>query len=176
MTEDEAATIAADLAAVVRSAQPAKIGQAFDALATLDACRIVRLARHVLDETDLRTLTHPGASAEEREHRATMDVFYGSMFAYFDANEDEIDASVEHDVPGWIEANVPALVSSNLRRMEAALPEQRNAHRNLVAFHQLVDLSAFEAQQNRLLQAAWADIESDVRARLAALGNEPPVR
>ena len=105
-----------------------------------------------------------------------MDVFYASMLAYLTANTDDIDESVEHDVPSWIEANAPALATTNLKRMEAALPDEPNMHRALVAFHQLVDMEAFEAQQNRLLQDAWADIEADIRVRLVAAAHVPPVR
>lgn len=175
MTEDEATAIAADLAGAVLSARHGRVGEAFAALASLDGYRIIRLARQVLDETDLATLADPDATPEEREHRAAMDVFHGSLFAYLSAHAEGIDESVEHDVPSWIEANAPALMSANLKRMEAALPaDEPNPHRTLVEFHQRVDLDAFEAEQNRVLQTAWAEIETSIRARLAAGGSAPP--
>ena len=175
LTEDEATAIAANLAGAVRSTQPGTIRRAFTALASLDGYRIARLAMDVLDETDLATVAQPGASAAERAHRAAMDVFYGSLYAYLSTHADGVDQSVEHDVPSWIEANAPALMSANLARMEAALPDAgAQRHRTLVEFHQRIDLDACESEQNRILQATWGHIEAAIAVRLGAAGNEAP--
>jgi hypothetical protein len=172
MTYDQATAVAADIGRAVLSPQPRTVREAFDALAFLDGYRIAQRARSILDGAVSDALADAGSDGADRLHRARMDVFYGSVFEYLEEKTADIEPSVEHDVPTWIEANALAVASANLKIMEAALPaHERDAHRTLIEFHGRIDFGACEAEQNRVLQAVWEDLDAAIRARLAAAGN-----
>jgi ATP-dependent helicase YprA (DUF1998 family) len=168
MSEPEAIAIVGELGEIVRSSSAERIVAAFGALAALDAYWIERRAGTIIDGLDPELLDDGGMGAAGLLHRATMDTFRASLFECLEDKCPDIEPSVEHDIPTWIEANAPLVTSANIRIMEAALPaDDPQAHRTLIEFHRLVDLDACEAEQERVLLEVWSDIETDIRARLA---------
>jgi hypothetical protein len=168
MSEKEALAIVAELGEIVRSTRSERLLDALGALAALDAYWIERRARTVIDGLDLDLLDDGGMGADGVLHRATMDTFRASLFECLEDKCPDIEPSVPHDIPTWIEANAPLVTSANIRILEATLPaEDPQAHRSLIEFHRLVDLDACEAEQARVLLEVWSDIETKIRARLA---------
>ncbi|NCA73113.1 MAG: hypothetical protein EOM91_24290 [Sphingobacteriia bacterium] len=168
MSEREAIAIVGELGEIVRSPRAERIMAGFSALAALDAYWIERRANTVIAGLDPDLLDDGGMGAAGLLHRATMDTFRASLFECVEDKCPDIEPSVEHDIPTWIEANAPFVISANIRIMEAALPaDDPQAHRSLIEFHQLVDLDACEAEQARVLLEVWSDIEAKIRARLA---------
>lgn len=168
MSEREAIAIVGELGEVVRSPRAERIMSALSALAALDAYWIDRRACTVIDGLDPDLLDDGGMGAAGLLHRATMDTFRASLFECLEDKCPDIEPSVEHDIPTWIEANAPLVTSANIRIMEAALPaDDPQAHRSLIEFHRLLDPSQCEAEQICVLLGVWSDIEAKIRARLA---------
>lgn len=168
ISEKEALAIVAELGEIVRSTRSERLLDAFGALAALDAYRIERRAREVIDGLDPDLLDDGGMGAGGLLHRATMDTFRASLFECLEEKSPDLESSIEHDIPTWIEANAPPVTSANIRILETALPaDDPQAHRSLIELHRLVDLDACEAEQARVLLGVWSDIETQIRARLA---------
>ena len=168
MSEREAIAIVGELGEIVRSPRAERIMSAFSALAALDAYWIERRACTVIDGLAPDLLDDGGMGADGVLHQARMETFRTSLLECLEDKCPDIEPSVEHDIPTWIEANAPLVASANIRILEAALPaDDPQAHRSLIEFHRLVDLDACETEQARVLLGVWSDIETKIRARLA---------
>ncbi|NCA72756.1 MAG: hypothetical protein EOM91_22405 [Sphingobacteriia bacterium] len=168
MSEREAIAILGELGEIVRSLRVERIMAALGALAALDAYWIERRASTVIDGLDPDLLDDGGMGAAGLLHQARMETFRTTLFECLEDKCPDIEPSVPHDIPTWIEANAPLVTSANIRILEATLPaEDPQAHRSLIEFHQLVDLDACETEQTRVLLGVWSDIETEIRARLA---------
>ncbi|MCB1764439.1 MAG: hypothetical protein KDJ22_00045 [Candidatus Competibacteraceae bacterium] len=168
MNVQEATRIVDRLQQVVIATQPGPIQEAFSALVVLDGYWIVRRAEQFLAETHHATYKALADQGDDPAHRLTMDVFYTSLHEYAQDKPAEVDPSVEHDIPNWIEGNATAIASANIRLMEAALPsDEIPAHRALIEFHQHIDFAACEDEQNAALQYAWSVIEKRIEVFLA---------
>ena len=168
MSEREAIAILGELGEIVRSPRAERIISALGALAALDASWIKRRAQEVIDGLDPDLLDDGGMGAAGLLHRATMDTFRASLFECVEDKCPDIEPSVEHDIPTWIEANAPLVTSANIRVLEAALPaDDPQAHRSLIELHRLLDPSQCEAEQICVLLKVWSDIEAEIRARFA---------
>ena len=168
MSEQAALAIVAELGEIVRSTRSDRLLDAFGALAALDAYRIERRAREVIDGLDPDLLDDGGMGAEGLLHQARMETFRTTLFECLEDKCPDIEPSVPHDIPTWIEANAPLVTSANIRIMEAALPaDDPQAHRSLIEFHRLLDPSQCEVELARVLLEVWSDIETKIRARLA---------
>jgi hypothetical protein len=171
MTLDEATAIVTHIKRAVISPQARTIREVFSALAWLDGYRIEERSRQALDAIDLAVLAAGRLDDTELLHVVTMEVFYGGLYEYLEEKSADIEMSVEHDVPTWIEANAPMVASANLRTMEAALPsDDAQAYRTLIEFHGLIDFADYAAEQNRVLQDTWVGIEAKIQAYLAGAG------
>ncbi|NCA72799.1 MAG: hypothetical protein EOM91_22645 [Sphingobacteriia bacterium] len=168
ISEKEALAIVAELGEIVRSTRSERLLDAFGALAALDGYRIERRAREVIDRLDPDVLDDGGMGAEGLLHQARMETFRTTLFECMEEKCPDIEPSVEHDIPTWIEANAPLVTSANIRILETALPaDDPQAHRSLIEFHRLLDPSQCEAEQICVLLEVWSDIETRIRARLA---------
>lgn len=168
ISEKEAIGIVGELGEIVRSTRSERLLDAFGALAALDAYWIERRARTVIDGLDLDLLDDGGMGADGVLHQARMEVFRTSLFECLEDKCPDIEPSVEHDIPTWIEANAPLVTSATIRIMETALPaDDPQAHRFLIEFHRLLDPSQCEGEQICVLLEVWSNIETDIRARLA---------
>ena len=168
MNYEKATQVIATIESAVISTQSGPIEQVFSALVFLDGHRVMQCAERFLAEighTHLRAMSRAG---DDLRHRLTMEVFYASMFEVMQDKPAEIEASVEHDVPLWIEANAAAIASANILIMEAALPtDEIPAHRTLIEFHRHIDFAVCEDEQNAVLQRTWSAIETKITALLA---------
>ena len=145
MNYPQAAAIVSALDRAVIATQPGPIQEAFSALVFLDDYWIVRRAQQFLAETHHATYKALADQGDDPVHRLTMDVFYTSLHEYAQDKPAEVDPSVEHDIPNWIEGNAAAIASANIRRMEAALPsDEIPSHRAMIEFHQHNDYAACE--------------------------------
>ncbi|NCA73039.1 MAG: hypothetical protein EOM91_23900, partial [Sphingobacteriia bacterium] len=143
ISEKGALAIVAELGEIVRSTRSERLLDAFGALAALDAYWIERRACTVIDGLDLDLFDDGGMGPDGVLHQARMEVFRTSLLECLEDKCPDIEPSVEHDIPTWIEANAPLVTSANIRIMEAALPaDDPQAHRSLIEFHRLVDLDA----------------------------------
>ena len=168
MSEREAITIVGELAEIVRSPRAERIMAAFSALAALDAYWIERRASTVIDGLDPDLLDDGGMGAAGLLHQTRMETFRTTLFECLEDKCPDIEPSVPHDIPTWIEANAPLVTSANIRIMEAALPaDDPQAHRSLIELHRLVDLDACEAEQIRVLLGVWSDIAAKIGVRFA---------
>ncbi len=106
---------------------------------------------------------------EALPHRLRMDLFAGSVLAYMECKETEVEQAVAHDIATWIEANAPAVVSANLSLMEQALGRPGvDTHRDVVKLHRLIDMETYEEVQQHYLETTWAEIERSLADVLAA--------
>jgi len=169
MNDQEATRIVANLKNAVIATHPGPIRQAFSALAALDADRVTQRAAQVLADIDHTVLTTLRQAGDDPQQRLTMEVFDASLLEYLQDKPAEVESSVVHDIPTWIEANAAAVAAANIKIMEAALPaeEPSQAHRTLIEFHQHIDFAAFENEQNAALQRAWSTIEAQIEDFLA---------
>lgn len=168
MNYEEATSIIHSLGQAVIATQSGPIQQAFSALVFLDGYRIKQRAKQVFAQTNYTTLEALRQAGDDPRHRLTMDVFYESLHEYVQDKPAEVDPSVEHDIPTWIEGNAAAIAAANLRIMEAALPsDEIPAHRALIEFHQHIDFATCEDEQNAALQSTWSAIEKKIEAFLA---------
>ncbi len=168
MNYQKATRIVETIQNAVISTQSSTIEQVFSALAFLDDYRIMQRAELFLAEIGHTHLKEMSMAGDDPLHRLTMDVFYTSMFEYMQDKPAEVEASVEHDIPTWIEANAAAIASANIRIMEAALPaDEIPSHRSLIEFHRHIDFAVCEDEQNAVLQQTWSAIEAKITALLA---------
>jgi hypothetical protein len=152
----------------VISTQSGPIEQVFSALAFLDGHQIMQRAELFLAEIGHEHLHAMHITGDDPLHRLTMETFYTSLLEYAQDKPAEVETSVEHDIPLWIEANAAAIASANIRIMEAALPSAEiPSHRTLIEFHRHIDFAACEDTQNAMLQRTWAAIEMKITALLA---------
>lgn len=168
MNYQKATRIVEAIQKTVTSTQSSTIQQVFSALVFLDSHRIMQRAELFLGETGQEHLHAMSITGDDPLHRLTMEVFYASLLEYAQDKPAEVETSVEHDIPTWIEANAAAIASANIRIMEAALPsDEIPSHRTLIEFHRHIDFAACENEQNAVLQRTWAAIEAKIMAFLA---------
>lgn len=168
MNYQKATKIVETIRKAVISTQSSPIEQVFNALVFLDGYRIMQRAELFLAETGHEHLKAISMAGDDPLHRLTMDVFYTSLLEYMRDKPAEVEGSVEHDIPTWIEANAAAITSANIQIMEAALPsDEIPSHRTLIEFHRHIDFSACEDEQNATLQRTWSAIEARIEAFLA---------
>ena len=168
MNYQKATKIVEAIRKAVISTQSDPIEQVFSALAFLDGHLIMQRAELLLAETSHEHLHAMSIAGDDPLHRLTMEVFYTSMLEYAQDKPAEVETSVEHDIPTWIEANAAAIASANIQIMEAALPtNELPAHRALIEFHRHIDFAACEDAQNAVLQQTWSAIEAKIMALLA---------
>jgi hypothetical protein len=173
MNYEEAIGIVETMQRAVISTQSSTVLQAFSALVFLDGDWIIRRAEQFLAELHHATFKAIADEGDDPLHRLTMEVFYASLFDYMQDKPAEVEASVEYDIPTWIEANAAAIASANIQIMEAALPaDEMPAHRTLIEFHRHIDFAACEDEQNAALQRAWSAIEKRIKAFLVDVGVE----
>jgi hypothetical protein len=168
MNHQKATKIVETIRQAVISTQSSTIEQAFSALVFLDGYRIMQRAELFLAEIGHEHLKMMRMTGDDPLHRLTMEVFYACLLEYVQDKPAEVETSVEHDIPLWIEANAAIIASANIRIMEAALPaDEIPAHRTLIEFHRHIDFAACEDEQNTVLQRTWAAIETKITALLA---------
>ena len=173
MNHEQAINIAGMLSQAVISTKTETVLQAFSALVFLDGYEIKQRAKQFLAQTDHGHLKAMILAGDDLLHRLTMDVFYSSLLEPMQDKPAEIEASVEHDIPTWIEANAAAIASANIRIMEAALPtDEISLHRTLIEFHRHIDFAACEDEQNAALQRTWSAIEKKIEVFLAESRDE----
>lgn len=144
------------------------IHAAFDALVWLDGHQILQRAEAFMADSDLDGIIGD-LHGDAIWHRLTMDAFYASMLDALCEKAQEVDASVEHDIASWIEANAPTVALANIAILEAALPHEQ-AQRTLIEFHQHLDVDRCTREQQRMLETTWADIEARLQAWLDGSG------
>ncbi|NCA72734.1 MAG: hypothetical protein EOM91_22290 [Sphingobacteriia bacterium] len=105
MSEREAIAIVGELGEIVRSTRSERLLDAFGALAALDAYWIERRASTVIDGLDPDLFDDGGMGADGVLHQARMEVFRTSLLECLEDKCPDIEPSVEHDIPTWIEAN-----------------------------------------------------------------------
>lgn len=168
MNYQKATRIVETIHKAVISTQASAIEQVFSALVFLDGYRIMQRAELFLAETGHEHLNAMSMAGDDPLHRLTMEVFYACLLEHMQDKPAEVETSVEHDIPLWIEANAAAIASANIRIMEAALPaDELPAHRTLIEFHRHIDFAACEDEQNAVLQRTWSAIETKITALLA---------
>jgi hypothetical protein len=168
MNYEKATKVVATIQKAVISTQSGLIEQVFSALVFLDGHQIMQRAQLFLAETSHEHLKMMTMADDDPLHRLTMDVFYSSLLEPMQDKPAEVEASVEHDIPTWIEANAAAIASANIRIMEDALPtEEISLHRTLIEFHRHIDFAACEDEQNAALQHTWSAIEKKIEAFVA---------
>lgn len=146
------------------------VNRVFSLLVWGDGERIRVRAMAFLEEfaPSYRAETH--LEPAQRVQRLRMDCFRASVLAYLEGRAVDIDLGEEHDIPTWIEANAPAIVSANLTLMEQALGEPGTArHRNVIKLHGLIDLALYEEFQQRALERNWAEVEKALAESLATV-------
>ena len=168
MNYEEATDRVKNIQRAVISTKSDTVLQVFSALVFLDGYWIKQRAKLFLAQTTHAHLKAMRQAGDDPHHRLTMEVFYASLQEYLQDKSGEVETSVEHDIPTWIEANAAAIASANIRIMEAALPdEETSLHRTLIEFHRHIDFAACEDEQNAVLQRTWSAIEAKIEAFLA---------
>jgi HD superfamily phosphohydrolase len=142
------------------------IQRVFNALTISDVHLIEESAENFLQDLDLKTLRNNSTDAEEFSHRVTMDVFNATMLDCLQIQFPQIDSSVEHDIPSWISANSEIVTIGNLKKMENLICK-KPSQKDVIEFHQQVNLDTFESDINGILQKTWQDIELKINNAIA---------
>lgn len=98
-----------------------EVRRTFSFLVTLDRQQIEVRAKAFLKQFAPSYLADEDLMPETMEYQLKMDLFNASVIAYLEGQGVDIKISIEHGIETWIEANTPAIVSANLKRMEEAL-------------------------------------------------------
>lgn len=143
------------------------IQNVFSALAVSDVKEIEVKAEQFLQDVDLiKTLRANSVDKEEFLHRVTMDTFNSSMLDLIQDQFPEVDSSVEHDIPSWIEANAEIITIGNLHKLEKWICKEPS-QKDVIKFHQQVNLDVCESEINGILQKAWSSIQFKINSSLA---------
>lgn len=174
MTKQHADAIIAGIDRAVISSRPEVVMAAFRALVALDGDHLEQHARQYIDIFDKADLAELQLDVGDLLYMLTVETFRGSVLPYLEKKCPDIEPSVEHDVPTWLEGNAELVASANIKIMESHLPaNDPRAHRTLIEFHRSIDPAACESEQARVLLEVWAGIESRIAgivARVAAAG------
>lgn len=147
------------------------VARVVSALVLHDGQQIAARARAFLDDIAPLYLAEEGRGTGAMiAQRLREDLFQASVLAYMEYREADVELTLERDIPDWLDSNAAALLSANLRKMEAELGEPGAAatHFALVKLHQLFDLETLERLKYRTLEQVWSGIEATMADLLAA--------
>lgn len=136
------------------------IKDVFNALVFFDSSLIEEQAKQFLQQLDLMTLKVNSTDTADFQHCVIMEVFNASMLDFLQKKSSSIESSVEDDIPLWIEAHAETIARTKLKEMEKyIITSGKPSDNDLIEFHQKVDFSVYESQQNIILQKTWEAIE-----------------
>ncbi len=122
----------------------------FSAWVRHDQQQFEQIAGRIMAEMDRTALEAARCAGDDPRQMLTREIF-AALLDYCRRHTNDLDPSVEHDIPNWIEGNAAALADAHYQRLH--LQEQATP-------------AWAEQEQNDALQAAWATIETRIRAYL----------